>query len=104
MYVFHAGEFELLSQPVGVPLVAFRLKPRTDEDGEDTVQQLLVPFRSEFHYFDMINTAQHMLMAIGLFMHGTIYGLHTTSAALKVPQCCKLQYAHTVACWWEGPH
>jgi glutamate/tyrosine decarboxylase-like PLP-dependent enzyme len=44
VYVVHAGEFELLSQPVGVPLVAFRLKPRTDEDGKDMLQQLLVLF------------------------------------------------------------
>jgi hypothetical protein len=29
-----AGEFEVLSKPVGVPLVAFRLKQKTDEDGE----------------------------------------------------------------------
>jgi glutamate/tyrosine decarboxylase-like PLP-dependent enzyme len=29
-----SGEFELLSKPVGVPLVAFRLKQKTDEDGE----------------------------------------------------------------------
>jgi hypothetical protein len=29
-----AGEFELLSESVGVPLVAFRLKPRINEDGE----------------------------------------------------------------------
>jgi hypothetical protein len=31
---FPSGEFELLSKPTGVPLVAFRLKKKTDEDGE----------------------------------------------------------------------
>lgn len=37
-----AGEFELLSQPVGVPLVAFRLKPRMDEAGEGQLVQRVV--------------------------------------------------------------
>lgn len=30
-----AGEFELLSKAVGVPLVAFRLKPRLNEHGKE---------------------------------------------------------------------
>jgi len=30
-----AGEFELLSKSVGVPLVAFRLRPRLNEDGKE---------------------------------------------------------------------
>ncbi|KAF6262278.1 pyridoxal phosphate-dependent transferase [Scenedesmus sp. NREL 46B-D3] len=33
--ILETGEFELLSKPHGVPLVAFRLKQKKDEDGDD---------------------------------------------------------------------
>lgn len=36
------GEFELLSKSVGVPLVAFRLKPRVDENGEARAQLVMM--------------------------------------------------------------